>query len=206
MSISGQQTARDVLNTVLRAGYAQVIPQDGPIISAVREGVKEPSGIITPHEQTQPVRVGFKAPSEDDFNGVDVEYVSDETWKTETVQCRLPGVTVTKVETISADGVISRTRAWRLGMRALRKSLYQRITYDTATEMDARNYEFGAVIRLIDDIPQTTQSALIVGYSVDGASAVLQVSEEWQVVPGARIIIRRHDGTSTGLGSGTGWL
>ena len=79
MSISGQQTARDVLNTVLRAGYAQVIPQDG-LISAVREGVKEPSGIITPHEQTQPVRVGFKAPSEDDFNGVDVEYV-DETWK-----------------------------------------------------------------------------------------------------------------------------
>ena len=198
MSVSGQQSARDVLNTILRAGYAQVIPQDG-LISAVREGVKEPSGIITPHEQTQALQVGFKSPSDDDFNGVDVEYVSDETWKTETVQCRLPGVTATKVETISADGVTSRTRAWRLGMRALRKSLYQRITYDTATEMDARNYEFGSVIRLVDDIPQTTQSALIVGYSVDGANAVLSVSEEWQSVTGARIIIRRHDGTSTGL-------
>lgn len=198
MSVSGSLSARDVLNTILQAGFAAVIPQDG-LISAVREGVKEPSGIITPHEQTTPVSVSFTAPSADDFNGVDVEYMDSETWETETVECRIDGVIATKVDTIKLDGVTDRTMAWRYGMRALSKHMYQRLGYETETEMDARNYEYGSVILFVDDIPETTHSAMVTGAQVVGSEMVLSVSEELPTVSGARIILRRHDGTATGL-------
>ena len=196
-SVSGQQTCRDVLNTVLAAGFSTLIPQDG-LISVEREGIKPTSGIITPEEQVSMLKTSFKAQSADDFDAVDVEYVSRDTWKKETVECRLPGITPTKIEKISVSGM-SREKAWRKGMRTLRKNIYQRESYSTETELDARNYDYMSRITLIDDIPQTTQTSMVTRYTESGGTVTIATTENAQDGGYNRVIIRRHDGTATGL-------
>jgi gentisate 1,2-dioxygenase len=57
--------------------------------------------MITPQETTEALQTAFKAPSADDYDGVDVTYINGTTWAEETVQCRLPGnSTPTKTEGI----------------------------------------------------------------------------------------------------------
>lgn len=194
-----QQTVRDALQTIFAAGMGNLVLSGG-LISAIREGVQAPKGVVTPHEMTSPLRVGFMAPSDDDFDGVDVEYVSSATWAKETVQCRLPGSVGRKVEKISLDGVTDETRAWRIGMRQLRKRTGQRLSFDAATEMDALCYEYLDHVVLADDLPGTTQSALIVGaeWGVDDVTLELSEALDWSV-DNPRVMLRRHDGTVTPL-------
>lgn len=198
-----RSTARDVLQMIFNAGMGHLVLSGG-LISAVREGVQTPKGMITPHEMTEQLSVGFVVPGPDDFTGVDVEYTSSATWATETIQCRLPGVEALKVETYKLDGVTSETRAWRIGMRRLRKHLGQRLSFECSTEMDARCYEYLDHVVLADDIPGTTQSALILDAEYEDGLALLTVSEpfNWDI-PAPRCMIRRHDGTVTPVATPT---
>lgn len=194
-AISGQQTARDVLTTILTAGFTRLCPKDG-LISAERSGVKPVSGIITPEEQTKRLEVSFKAGSDDDFDAVDVEYISRDTWKKETVECRLPGITPTKVEKIEASGM-SREKAWRKGMRALRRNVYQRYSYSTETELDARNYDYLSRITFVDDLPETTLTSIVKSAVDNGSTTTLTTTENMAGETGIKVMIRRHDGTVT---------
>ena len=200
LSATSQLTAREVLVTILAAGMSQLRLSDG-LISATREGIKEASGVVTPNEQVTPLTTAFTTPSEDDVNGIDVEYTSSLTWEVETVECRVDGVTATKIEKISVDGVTSREKAWRIGMRRLRKSLYQRLSYETTTELDARNYEFFDRVMFVDDLPGTTQTSLITDAIVSVSNTILTASEVIDLtdVDSPKILIRRHDGTVTSL-------
>jgi hypothetical protein len=86
-------------------------------------------------------------------------------------------------------------------MRRLRKSLYQRLTHETTTELDARNYEFFDRVIFVDDLPGTTQTSLIIGSTVSGANTILESSETIDLtgVTNPRILIRRQDGSVTAL-------
>lgn len=194
-----ESTAREVLQQIFAAGMGHISLASG-LIGAMREGVQPHRGTITPQEMTGELRSSFTAYGPDDFDGVDVEFISPQTWSKETVECRMPGSLGLKVDTIQLDGVIDRTRAWRIGMRQLRKHIFQRWIYDGETEMDALCYERMDHIVLADDIPGTTTTALIVDAEFDGDDALLTVSEplDWSV-PSPRIIIRRHDGSATPL-------
>lgn len=198
-SFETRSTARDVLQMIFAAGMGH-LTLTGGMISALREGVQTAKGLIPPHVMTEELRVGFITPSADDFSGVDVEYLSSTTWAVETVQCRIPGLAADKIETIKLDGVTDRNIAWRYGMRKLRKYQGQRLSFDASTELDARCYEYLDHIVLADDIPGSTQSALIVGAEYMGGLAILAVTEpfNWDI-PAPRCLIRRHDGTVTPL-------
>jgi hypothetical protein len=146
------------------------------------------------------LQVSFQAPAHDDFDGVDVEYLDATTWTVETVRCRMPGSAGRKVEKMTVDGVPGRTRAWRIGMRRLRKLLGQRLSFSCDTELDALNFEYLDRVTLTDDLPGTTISSLILGAEWSGDSVVLTTSEplDWSV-SAPRCLIRRHDGTATGV-------
>lgn len=195
-----QKTAREALGTILGAGMSFLTLSDG-LISAAREGIKPASGSVNPQRSTDYMSVSFLSASDDDITGVDVEYKDASTNKIETVECRLTGVTASKVETIKIDGVNNRTRAWRIGMRKLRKELYQRLSFSASTERDGRNFERYDHVLFCDDIPGTTQSALITSWSRDGASATVTCSELFDTtgIQNPRIQIVRHDGTVTPL-------
>lgn len=196
-----QMSARDVLQQICAAGMGHQT-FSGSLISAVREGVQPIRGVITPLELTGELVSTFITPGPDDFNGVDVKYRDGTTFTEELVECRLPGLAATKVETITIDGINNRNRVWKVGMRKLRKHQAQRWHYAGDTEMEAQAYEYLDHVLLADDLPHTTTSALI-------TDAVLDADEEWYLlavnepldweVTEPRAIIRRHDGTATVL-------
>ncbi|WP_268945314.1 host specificity factor TipJ family phage tail protein, partial [Pseudomonas lactis] len=199
MSHEKPTAVREVLQGIFTAGMSHLSSGNG-LLSVKREGIQPPRGVITPHEMTSELTSSFTAPSPDDFDGVDVEYIDQYTNRKETVKCRLPGSLGLKVDKIQLDGVSDRTRAWRIGMRQLRKYQFSRWGYSVDTEMDALVFDDIDHITLADDIPNTTSSALIMEVEQIYSQYLLTLSEEmdWSMVA-PRAVIRRHDGTVTSL-------
>lgn len=193
-----QGTVEDALNIALSAGMSSRVDKLGKV-SAAREGIKAAngSGAITPHHMLTDLSVSFPLNQADVYNGVDVKYVSPTTWEEETVKCRIDGITATRVEEITVDGVTDKTRAWRIGMRRLTKNLAQQYTISGSTEMEARNFSPLDRITVTDDIPGFTGiSAEIYGFSDDGTQSVLTVREDLEVssYTNPRVIVINHSG------------
>lgn len=198
---SDSKSALDVLKIIAGAGMGYFLLSDG-LVSAGREGVKNWTGMITPQETTEELQTAFKAPSQDDYDGVDVTYINGTTWAEETVQCRLPGnPTPVKVEDYKLEGVVDQDRAYRIGMRRLLGYRLQRMQHTTSTEMDALCYQFMDRIILADDIPGSqTMSCLITGMSWNSSAITLTLSEppDWRF-PNPRVVIRHQDGRASAL-------
>lgn len=194
-------SALDMLKTITGAGMGYFLLSDG-MASAGREGIKPWTGMITPQETTAELTTSFKAPNEDDYDGVDVTYINDLTWAEETVQCRLPDKpTPVKVENFKLDGVLNQDRAYRIGMRRLLGYQLQRLSHDTSTEMDALCYEFMDRVILTDDIPgNQTLSCLIEKMSYNSSIITLTLSEapDW-TFPNPRVVIRDQEGKASNL-------
>lgn len=195
-------SALEMLQKITNAGKSYFLLSDG-LASVGREGVKPWTGIITPHEMTEELQTGFTAPSDDDYDGVDVTYINGTTWAEETVQCRTSdNPTPVKIEDYQLDGVLNRDRAYQIGMRRLMKYLQQRETYQTTTELDALCYNVGDRIVLTDDIPDsaTTISCLVESLSTVNGVTTMTVSEplNW-TYPNPRALIRYQDGSASAL-------
>lgn len=194
-------SALDMLKTITNAGMGYFLLSDG-MASAGREGVKPWTGMITPQESTAELTTSFKAPNEDDYDGVDVTYISQLTWAEETVQCRLTGnPTPVKVESFQLDGVLSQDRAYRIGMRRLLGYQLQRLSHDTSTEMDALCYQFMDRVIFTDDIPgNQTLSCLIEEVSYNSSTITLTLSEapDW-TFSNPRVVIRDQEGRASTL-------
>lgn len=194
-------SALDMLKTITNAGMGYFLLSDG-MASVGREGVKPWTGMITPQETTSELTTSFKAPNEDDYDGVDVTYINGLTWAEETVQCRLPGKpTPTKVENFTLDGVITQDRAYRIGMRRLMGYQLQRLSHDTSTEMDALCYQYMDRVIFTDDIPgNQTISCLIEGMTYNSSTITLSLSEspDW-TFPSPRVVIRDQEGIASAL-------
>lgn len=194
-------SALEMLQKITNAGKSYFLLSDG-IASVGREGIKNWSGIISPHEMAEELQTSFTAPSADDYDGVDVTYINATTWAEETVQCRTPdNPTPTKIEKYTLDGVLDQDRAYQIGMRRLMKYLYQRLGHSTTTELDALVYQYGDRILLTDDIPgNKTVSSLVVDMSTDEGQTTFSVSEplDWSF-ENPRAIMRYQDGSASGL-------
>lgn len=194
-------SALEVLQKISNAGKSYFLLTDG-LASVAREGVKPWSGVISPHEMTEDLQTAFVAPSDDDYDGVDVTYINGTTWAEETVQCRIPGnPTPVKIEDYTLDGVLDRDRAYQIGMRRLMKYLRQRLTFTTTTELDALCYNVGDRVVLTDDIPGSkTVSALIESMSTVDGLTTFTITEppDWSF-DNPRALIRYQDGTASGL-------
>lgn len=191
----------EVLQKITNAGKSYFLLTDG-LASVAREGVKPWSGVISPHEMAEDLQTAFVAPSDDDYDGVDVTYINGMTWAEETVQCRTPGnPTPVKIEDYTLDGVLDRDRAYQIGMRRLMKYLRQRLTFTTTTELDALCYNVGDRVVLTDDIPGSkTVSALIESMStVDGLTTFTVTEPPDLSFDNPRALIRYQDGTTSGL-------
>ncbi len=194
-------TVKEVLNNALRAGFAELTIDRGKIRPVRDETRTTMESMYSPQNMTRQLEREFSAITPDDFDGVDVEYTSDRTWQVETVECRLPGDLGLRTEKISLEGVTSRTRAWRIGMRARRASKYRRFVYTFGTELDALNSRYLSYCALGDDVPGYSQSSLLLDAQNMGAGLTRLTSSEpfnWSA-DGAHVIgVRRADGTLSG--------
>ncbi|MBT0725165.1 kinase [Rosenbergiella sp. S61] len=191
----------DILQKIATAGMGYFHLSDG-LATVGREGVKNWSGVITPQETTEELTTAFKASTSDDYDGVDVTYISSLTWAEETVQCRTSdNPTPNKVESYKLDGVVTADRAYRIGMRRLMKYIYQRCTYSTSTELDALCYRYGDRVVMTDDIPgSNTISCLVVGMQYTDSLVTIETSErlDW-TFSNPRVLFRLQDGSAVGL-------
>lgn len=200
-AVAEETTVRDAINAALGAGFAELTIDHGRIRPARDEPRSEWEEMYSPENMTSPLRRTFEARQPDDPDGVDVEYIDGNSWTKATVECRLPGDEGRKVEKITVDGVIDRTRAWRIGMRLRRTQRYRRWKYNFSTELDALNSRYLSYCPLADDVPGYGQSAWI--KTVDdagGGVARLRVSEPLQWQDGASHVLawRNPDGSTTG--------
>lgn len=197
-----QTTVKDELAQALRAGFAELTIDNGKIRPVRDEPRTEFEHLYTPQAMPSGTALirKFKTQDPDDYDGVDVEFTSAETWKQETVECRLPGDLGTRVDKLKLEGVTDRTRAWRIGMRARRGHLYRRQEYRFSTELAALNSRYLSYCALSDDVPGYGQSSVAVGWEPDTVGGVLTVSEPMAWTDGADhvVALRRPDGTACG--------
>lgn len=193
-------TAKDAMNQALRAGFAEFTIDRARIRPVRDEPRTQLEHMYTPQNCTEVLSRDFSAIGPDDFDGVDVEYTDGTSWQVETVECRLPGDIGQRVEKIQAEGVTSRTQAWRIGMRARRAHAFRRYQYSTATELDALNSRYMSYVSLGDDVPGYGKSALLLSFEQLLDSVILESSEPMPWVAGAQhvVAVRRQDGSLDG--------
>lgn len=199
---TSQSTVKEVLADCLGVGYAELTMRHG-LLSMARDEARtvfeqgySPQNIL----EDGPLVRKFSADSPTDYDGVDVEYLDEETWTTETIECRLEGDEGLRVEKISANGITDATRAWRLGMRRRAVLAYRRWSYEWTTEMDALNSEYLSYCPVSDDVPSFGQSALALSFieSVDGV--IVESSEPFDWSAGGTFVagIRDQEGVLHG--------
>lgn len=199
-AIDGASTVKQVIENALQAGFAEVAVDRG-LIRPVRDELRTVlEQMYTPQNMTGPLSRDFQALTPDDFDGVDVEYTDGVTWQVETVECRLPGDLGARVEKVRVLGVTSKTRAWRIGMRARRIQKYRRKSFSFSTELDALNSRYLSYCALGDDVPGYAQSAILEAFALSGGGMILVSSEafDWSAGGAHVLSIRRQDGTLSG--------
>ncbi|WP_144180235.1 MULTISPECIES: host specificity factor TipJ family phage tail protein [unclassified Pseudomonas] len=200
LEVNGQETVLEALNTALMAGFAELTIDRG-LIRPVRD---EPRSVYehlyTPQSMVARLVRKFTTVRPDDYDGVDVEYMDEDTWQKETVKCRLPGDQGLKTEKITLRGVINRDRAWRIGMRQRRRYKYQRHGYTFSTELAAMNSRYKSYCAASDDIPGYGQSSLLIDFQEGNDLTLLESSEPLPWEEGASHVVglRRPDGTLSG--------
>lgn len=189
-------TAKDAIDTILRAGFASMTIDRGVITPVRDEPRTQLEDGYSPENMTAPLRRQFTARQPDEPDGVEVEYTNGTTWTKETVLCLLPGDQQIKLDKISLEGVTDRTKAWRIGMRRRRAQRYRRWTYTFNTELDALNSNYLSYVPLIDDIPGYGKVAILTSISEDR----ITVSEplEWQQGQSHVIAYRDENGDTVG--------
>lgn len=195
-AVESASTVKQSLVDALQAGFSDITIDRG-LIRPVRD---EPRAtfehMYTPQNIVEGLSRKFSAVQPDDFDGVDVEYIDGATWQVETVECRLPGDLGRRVEKLKLDGVTSRTKAWRIGMRQRRSQRYRRWGYSWSTELDALNSRYLSYCAVADDVPGYGQSALMLSYT----AGVIESSEplDWSAGGAHVVAVRRPDGTLDG--------
>ncbi|ENK7461306.1 hypothetical protein QPB15_001767 [Vibrio parahaemolyticus] len=201
-------TIYTALKTVLQAGMAEFCFDIGKILPK-RLFEKTSSG----HPYTPDVMTGDGLTitttlyDPDQNEGLIVYYMDPTDWTTNSVKCWLGDKNaITKWGELElTKGVTSETRAWRIGMRMLRRSQGEKINYSFTTEMDALNSTYLDYAELCDDLPNFGQFGEVVDWQVapnsnDELVAKITVDQdlEWTVGESHYMTVRRHDGTGNG--------
>lgn len=197
-SFEKETTAENALNVICRAGFATVIAPRGvlrPVRDAKRsEAEKAAARLYSPRNATAILRAGQPV-SPNDADGVDVKWMNPVTWTVETVRCRLPELpNPRKVTEITVEGVNSRAKAWRLGMRELLTIRYRRwkTTFSTGLDSFAGNYM--DYVEVADNVPELPSGGHLRYW---GGGQVFMCNEP--IEPGATVaVLRKPDGTKFG--------
>lgn len=203
-----ESTVYDVLKTKLQAGMAEFCFDLGKILPKRLEKKVSSGHVYTPDVMTgKGLTVTTTLYDPDEKQGLIVYYMDPVDWTTASVRCWIGDKnSITKWGELElTTGVISETRAWRIGMRALRRSLTEKVKYSFGTEMDALNSAYLDYADLCDDLPNFTQFGEVrdwqnVVNSDDDTVAQITVDRDLEWVEGDShfMTIRRPDGTGNG--------
>jgi hypothetical protein len=201
-------TVYDVLKTMLQAAMAEFCFDVGKILPKRLFEKTTPGYVYTPDVMTGKgltVTTTLYDPNQNE--GLVVYYMDPTDWTTGSVKCWLGDKnSITKWGELElTKGVTSKTRAWRIGMRSLRRSQSETVNYKFTTEMDALNSNYLDYAELCDDLPNFGQFGEIVDWQNvvnDSGDTVAQLTLdrelEWSDGEVHYMVVRRHDGTGSG--------
>lgn len=196
-------TVKEALNTVLRAGMAELTTDGGRIVP-VRDGPRStPEHMYSPQNYIEGggLVVSVSTPRHDDPDGIDVEFFSEEAgWVNDTVPCRLPGDSGFRAEKVRLDGVTDINQAYRIGMRERSRQKYARWQYRFGTPTDALNSKYLSYCVVAGEVPGFAQSAIIEQVSQESDGVHIESSEPLDWNNGVEYVIswRRDDGSYSG--------
>lgn len=195
-------TVKEAINTVLRAGMAD-LTTDGGRITPVRDGPRTtPEHMYSPQNYIEGggLVVSVSTPRHDDPDGIDVEYFDQNSWTDEVVKCRLPGDSGFRAEKVRLDGVTNRLQAWRIGMRERSRQKYARWQYRFSTPSDALNSKYLSYCVVAGEVPGFAQSAIIDQVSQESDGVHIESSEPLDWNNGVEHVVswRRDDGSYSG--------
>ena len=205
-TVDDNSTLLSVLRDCLNVGFASPVVINNKL-SFTRlhpQRQSEPlSQIFTPQNLTKSPEITFNLPKDDDVDEVVVDYVSPQTYKTETIFCHVDengdsSVTAYPMsvhqEKMTAFGVTSREQAVSMGMRRLRYLMSTRVTYKIETEYDGLNCQYNDLVGLVLDENISNVTGRLTDY--DASSQTVVTDMEIPEALGSGIIyIRKLDGS-----------
>ena len=201
-------TIYSALKTVLQSGMAEFCFDIGKILPKRLFEKTSAGHVYTPDVmQGEGLTITTTLYDPDQNEGLIVYYMDPTDWTTSSVKCWLGDKNAISKwgELELTKGVTSRTRAWRIGMRMLRRTQGEKINYSFTTEMDALNSAYLDYAELCDDLPNFGQFGEVVDWQVvrnsnDELVAQITVDRdlEWTEGEAHYMTVRRHDGTGNG--------
>lgn len=160
-----ETTLWEAMKVMLAPGYAEPALKTGKLLP-VR--ISQSSDYLAPYTPDMMLDDGLEKRNsfydESESDGIDVEYLDEDTGEMEIVECRLSGDNGFNPKRIQAIGITNRVRAWRYGMRERRRLFYKPALLQFKTEMDALNSEYGDAIAIASDII-ASQAGTVVDFS-----------------------------------------
>ncbi len=163
------------------AGAMRAVPMlNGAIVTIIRDQLRTvPSQMFSPDTM---VKGSFKLQksliSNDTNDGLVVEYIDHVTWKSETVDCFLPGDTGINPKRLNLKGVTDRTRAFRFGMYQRSVDRYENSQTRFQTGLEGMLATYGDLVRVSSDVPRWGQSGYIKSIIYSASPAVGFVCSE----------------------------
>lgn len=197
-----ESTMFEVIKRVLAVGFAEPTIDYGQITPVRDQKRTIYKHMYQPDNYIGMLKRSIKLIDDDEPDGIEVEYFSPITWKSETILCTLPGDLGINPEKVRAFGITSRDKAYQFGMRKRRIRRYRRTRFDFKTEMDALNSRYLDYCALADDIPGFEQTGRVL--LVNGRSIFVDNDNlNWQTEESHILALRKPDGTLSGPYSAT---
>lgn len=190
-------TIWDAAKSIARAGRA--VPMlNGTKITMVRDDPNEvPVAVFSPENIVEgSFRREIKIADLDEVDGLEIEYVDENTFKSETLLCCLPGEEGENPERMKLPGVTKRGQAYHEGLylRASNRHLRENVVFKTGYE--GLIPVFGDMIAVGFDLLRKGESGRVV--SIVGTTLTLSKPVVFQVGLTHQILLRKKDGSAAG--------
>lgn len=164
----------DALKLALRCGRSSPVANMTQI-SAVRDQVRTVP--VMGFSPDSIVKGSFKwdlqLQPDDDYDGIEVEYLDNTTWKQETVQCLIGNDAGTRTQKIRFPGITDRDKAIQAGYYIRLQQIYQRETISFQAGPDGVYPSFGDLIVVGHDVPRWGLTGLVTSIAGDNVTVTL---------------------------------
>ena len=163
------------------AGAMRAVPMlNGSVVTLTRDQLRTiPSQMFSPDNMVdKSFKLQKSLVSNDTNDGLVAEYIDQTTWKTETVDCFLPGDTGINPRRLDLKGVTNRTNAFRFGMYQRSVDRYENTQAKFTTGLEGILATYGDLVRVSSDVPRWGQSGFIKSIIYSGSPAVGFVCSE----------------------------
>ena len=194
-----RRTLWDALKLAARTGRSQPV-QVGSVVSFKRDEPKSlAKAVFGPHNivrGTLKLQYVFYDDEAPDY--VVVDYLDEETWQPETVDCVLPGGTDEEGQTVELPGIVQRDQGHREGVYLAAANARRRVFPSFETELQGRMLTRGDLVILSHDLPQWGWWGRVVAWDAETLTLRLSEAVGWQAGAQHWLSLARKDGKEWG--------